>query len=128
MFIIKQKIISLTKIIVWVYTHKYKYIQVNILVYICIYCTSIYYILAHIVNSASAGDAGDMGSVPWSGRSLGKGNGYPLQYSCLEKSMDRGAWWAIVHGVAKSGTQLKQLSTHRLPKQAKQILMCKWPE
>ena len=40
------------------------------------------------------------------------GNGNPLQYSCLENPMDRGAWWAIVHGVAKSWTQLKQLSTH----------------
>ena len=41
---------------------------------------------------------------PWSERSLGEGNGYPLQYSCLENSMDRGAWQAIVHGVAKSQT------------------------
>ena len=40
------------------------------------------------------------------GRSPGEGNGYPLQYSCLENSMDRGAWRAIVHGVAKNGTQL----------------------
>ena len=45
-------------------------------------------------------------SIPGSGRSLGEGNGYPLQYSCLEHSMDRGAWWAIVHRVAKSRTQL----------------------
>ena len=44
------------------------------------------------------------------GRSLGKGNGNPLQYSCLENSMDRGAWWAAVHGVAKSGTTTKQLT------------------
>ena len=54
---------------------------------------------------------GDLGSVPRLGRSLGEGNGYPLQYSCLGKSMDRGAWQATVHGVAKSQTQqLKQLS------------------
>ena len=46
-------------------------------------------------------NAGDPGSVPESGRSLGEGNGYPLQYSCLENSMDRGAWQAIVHGVTK---------------------------
>ena len=48
----------------------------------------------------------DTGSIPGSGRSPGQGNGYPLQYSCLENSMDTGAWWAAVHGVAKSWTQL----------------------
>ena len=52
-------------------------------------------------------DAGDTGSIPGSGRSPRAGNGKPLQYSCLEKSMDRGAWWAIVHGVTKSWTPLK---------------------
>ena len=60
---------------------------------------------------ASAGDIGDTDSIPGSGRSPGEGNGNPLQYSCLEKSMDRRVWWAIVHGVAKSWTQLKRLST-----------------
>ena len=50
--------------------------------------------------------AGDMGSIPGSGRSPGEENGNLLQYSCLENSMDREAWWAIVHGVAKSQTQL----------------------
>ena len=49
-------------------------------------------------------NAGDLGSIPGSGRSLGGGNGNPLQYSCLEKSMDGGAWWATVHGVIKSRT------------------------
>ena len=53
---------------------------------------------------ANAGDARDVGSIPGLGRSSGEGNGNPLQYSCLEKSMDRGAWWATVHGVAKSWT------------------------
>ena len=48
------------------------------------------------------GDAGDTGSVPGSGRSPGGGNDNPLQYSCLENSMDRGAWWATVLRVAKS--------------------------
>ena len=47
---------------------------------------------------ASAGDLRDMGSILGSGRSSGQGNGNPLQYSCLEKPMDRGGWWAIVHG------------------------------
>ena len=52
-------------------------------------------------------NAGDLGSIPGSGRSSGEGNGNPLQYSCLENPMDRGAWWATVHGVAKSQTQLQ---------------------
>ena len=50
----------------------------------------------------SAGSAGDPGAVSGSGRSPGEGNDCPLQCSCLENSMDRGAWWATVHGVAKS--------------------------
>ena len=51
---------------------------------------------------ANVGDAGDTGSIPWSGRAPGAGNGNPLQYSCLENSRDKGAWWAIVHGIIKS--------------------------
>ena len=51
---------------------------------------------------ANAGGTRDVGLIPGSGRSPGEGNGNPLQYSCLENSMDRGAWWATVHGVAKS--------------------------
>ena len=51
-------------------------------------------------------NAGDAGSIPGSGRSPGGGNGNPLQYSCLENSMDRGAWQATVHGVTKSRTRL----------------------
>ena len=49
--------------------------------------------------------------MPGLGKSPGEGNGNPLQYSCLENSMDRGAWWSTVHGVSKSQTQQKQLST-----------------
>ena len=49
-------------------------------------------------------NAGDMGSILGTGRSPGEGNGNPLQYSCLENPMDREAWWATVHGVAKSWT------------------------
>ena len=52
--------------------------------------------------------AGDLGSISGLGRSLGGGNGNPLQYSCLENPMDRGAWRATVHGVAKSQTQLSE--------------------
>ena len=51
-------------------------------------------------------NTGDAGSIPGSGISPGEGNGDPLQYSCLENPMDRGAWWAIVHGIAESQTQL----------------------
>ena len=52
----------------------------------------------------SAFNTGDPGSIPRLGRSPGEGNGNPLQYSCLGNLMDRGAWWATVHGVAKSRT------------------------
>ena len=54
----------------------------------------------------SACYAGDVGLIPGLGRSPGEEKGYPLQYSCLENSMERGAWEAIVHGVAKSQTEL----------------------
>ena len=54
----------------------------------------------------SAHSAGDLGLIPGLQRSSGEGKGYPLQYCCLEKSMDRGAWRASVHGVAKSQTRL----------------------
>ena len=63
-------------------------------------------------SPANAGDLRDTGLIPGSGRSPGGGHGNPLQYSCLENLMDRGAWWATVHGVAKCQTPLKQLSTH----------------
>ena len=55
--------------------------------------------------------AGDLGSIPGLGRSPGEGNGNPLQYSCLENSMDGGTWWATVHGVTKSQTQLSDFTT-----------------
>ena len=61
---------------------------------------------------ANAGDTGDMGSIPGSGRYPGRGHGNSLQYCCLENPMDKGAWWAIVHRVSQSRTQLKQLNTH----------------
>ena len=59
---------------------------------------------------ANAGDARDAGSIPGSGRFSGEGNDNPLQFSCLENSMDRGACQATVHGVAKSQTQLSELT------------------
>ena len=58
----------------------------------------------------SSCNVGDLGSIPGSGRSPGEGNGHPLQYSCLENPMDGGAWWATVHGVAKSRTRLSDFT------------------
>ena len=58
----------------------------------------------------SAYNVGDPGSIPGSGRSPGEGNGKPLQYSCLENAIDGGAWWAAVHGVAKSRTWLSDFT------------------
>ena len=55
--------------------------------------------------STNAGEAREAGSIPRSGRSPGVGNGNPLQYSCLGNSMERGAWWAMLHGFAKSRTE-----------------------
>ena len=65
-------------------------------------------LVAYLVKDATC-HAGDEHSIPGLGRSPGKGNGNPLQYSCLENSMDRGAWQATVHGVTKNQTRL---STH----------------
>ena len=61
---------------------------------------------------ANAGDRGDVGSFPGSGSVPGGRCENPLQYSCWENPMDREAWWATVHRVAKSQTQLKRLNTH----------------
>ena len=61
---------------------------------------------------ASEGVVRDMGLIPVLGRSPGRGNGSPLQYSCLENPINRGVLWSTVHRVTKSWTQLKQLSTH----------------
>ena len=63
-------------------------------------------------SKESACNAGDLGSIPGLGRSLGEGNGYPLQYSGLEKYMDRGTWQATVHGIAKSQTRLSDFHFH----------------
>ena len=55
-------------------------------------------------DKESTCNVGDLGSIPGSGRSPGEGNGNPVQYSCLGNPMDRGAWWATVHGVAELDT------------------------
>ena len=57
-------------------------------------------------SACNAGDTGDTGLIPGSGRSPGEGNGNPLQYSCLENPLDRGVWWATAHRAAKSQTRL----------------------
>ena len=62
-------------------------------------------------SPANAGDIRDVGSNLGLGRSPRRGHGKPLQSSCLENPMDREAWWATVHGITKSWTQLKRLST-----------------
>ena len=69
---------------------------------------SYYFQVALVVKSppANAGAIGNLGSIPGSGRSPGEGTGNPFQYSCLENPIDRGAWRATVHGVAKSRTRL----------------------
>ena len=64
-------------------------------------------------SPANAGDIKDTGSIPGLGRFCGVGNGTPLQYSCLENSMDGGAWWATVCAVAKSRTQLSTFTHFR---------------
>ena len=61
----------------------------------------------------SACNAGDFGSIPGLGRSPGEGHGNPLQYSCLENSMDRGPWWTTVHGVTKESDMTEQLTLNK---------------
>ena len=74
-------------------------------------------------SKESACNAGDPDSIPGPGRSSGDENGYPLQYSCLEISMDRGAWWAIVHEATKSQTQLSNSHTHMISAFTKPIFI-----
>ena len=64
-------------------------------------------------SEASACNVGDPGSILELGRSPGEGNGNPLQYSCLENSMDGGAWWATAHGVTKSWTRLNDFTLRK---------------
>ena len=61
---------------------------------------------------SGSSDAGDLGLIPDLERSPGKGNGNPLQYSCLKNSIGRGAWWATVHGSQKSWTQLSDYQVY----------------
>ena len=65
-------------------------------------------------SKASTYNVEDLGSIPGWGRSPGEGNGNPLQYACLGNSMDRGAWQATVHGLAKNQTWLSNSNPHRI--------------
>ena len=88
-------------------------VKLRVMIIPIIYYGSLYQVALGGRNRlANAGDTGDAASIPGSGRSSGEGNGSLLQYSCLENSMDRGAWWVTVQRVAKSWIQLKQLSMH----------------
>ena len=89
--------------------------------------------VAVVVNNppANAGDLRNASSIPGSRRSLGGGNGNPLQYSCLETSLGRGAWWASVHGVAKSWRAEVTQHAHTHPPRSGQVdtipwLLCSW--
>ena len=98
----------------WNVKWKRKIQNCNLFLFVCM-CTYIWasQVVLVIKNPpANAGDIRDAGSIPGSGRSPGEGHGIPLQYSCLENPMDRGAWQAMVHRVAKSRIQLKWFSMH----------------
>ena len=104
----KEKETVYTYIHTYIYTHKY--IHICIYIHICTYIFRASQVALLVENPpANARDVRDRGLIPGSGRSPGGGNGNPLQYSCLENPMDRGAWWAMVHSVTKSQTRLKQL-------------------
>ena len=77
-------------------------------------CECMYVCVCRLDGKASAYNAGDAGLIPGSGRSSGEGSGTPLQYSCLENPMDRGAWWAAVLGVTKSQTRLSDFTLRRV--------------
>ena len=85
-------------------------LQAGVCVCVCVYILKLALVVKNL--PASAGDIRDAGSIPGSGRSPREGNGNPLQCSCLENSMDRGAWQATVHGVTKSRTRLSNQHTH----------------
>ena len=82
------------------------------LIRICIIVYSIVVVLVVKSPPANAGDVRGVGWLPGSGGAPAGQHGNPLQCSCLENPLDRGAWWATHHGVTKSRTPLKQLSTH----------------
>ena len=78
----------------------------NYVIYACLSVAGLPWCLRWLKKKKSASNAGDSGLIPGLGRSPGEGDGYPLQYSCLENPVDRGAWWSTVHGVVKGRTQV----------------------
>ena len=88
----------------------------QVLYHDCCYYFSIIISRASLVSDCkvSACNVGDLGSIPGLGRSPGEQRGYPLQYSCLENSMDRAAWQVRVHGVSKGRTRLSDWQTHTI--------------
>jgi len=101
---VSPAILSLWQTILRLFISEDRLLDVIFDCYICMspHCTG----ASLVAVKQPACNAADPGSIPGSGRSPGEGIGYPLQYSCLESSMDRGAWKAAVHGVTKSRTQL----------------------
>ena len=94
---------TLTNIVIFYFFHSHcKVYELQFLIVVLL-CISLM-IGSTVLQSlpANSGDTEMLSLISGSGRSPGVGNGNPLQYSCLEKSIDRGSWWAIVHGVAKS--------------------------
>ena len=95
----------------------FAHIKIGLFFFALLSCKSSLYILRESPNSSVGKEtvcsAGDLGSIPGLGRSPGKGNGNPLQYSCLENPMDRGAWQATVHGVARVRHNFEQLNHHQ---------------
>ena len=98
---------SVFYIYIYTHTHTHTYIYTHTHTHTRAHIWASQAVLVMKNPPANAGDTRDVVSIPGSERSPGEGNGYPLQYSCLENPMDRGAWQATVHRVAKSWTQLK---------------------
>ena len=93
-----------TCVYIYIHTHTHVYIYTYTHVYSIQQASQVTQMVKNL--SANAGDTRDASSIPGLGRSPGVGNGNPLQYSCLQNSMDREAWWATVHGAAESQTGL----------------------
>ena len=110
-FVVQQKLTQYSKVTIPRLIHPSIHLSIYLSIYLSI-CLSIslYGFPCGSEVRASARNAGDMGSIPGSGRSPGDGNGNPLQYSCLENTVDCGAWWATVHRVAKSWTRLRDFT------------------
>ena len=88
------------------------FVPVYVYVYVSVFASDLSIVPFPVGSESkeSGFNVGDLGLIPGSGRSPGETNGNPLQYSCLENLMDRGAWWAIVHGVTKSLDMTEQLT------------------